>query len=167
MRRGVEKLRAQNVLSFDGLLKVALAEAEPGRAILVGLSPSSTKRWHGQTEGFRASEAELHRGRGEILLKCDPANPAPVEVAFQTAIAVAKQQGTRSFDLRAALSLAKLYQSTAAPRKRTPSSHPRSKGFRRRRKCRRSLRRRRCWWLSRPARCGTDKHRYGLAFVLF
>ena len=31
MRRGVELLREQNVLSFDGLLKIALAEAEaPG-----------------------------------------------------------------------------------------------------------------------------------------
>jgi hypothetical protein len=45
MRRGVELLRAQNVLIFDGLLKIALAEAEaraddPGRA-----SPSSMKRW--------------------------------------------------------------------------------------------------------------------------
>jgi hypothetical protein len=31
------------------------------------------------------------------------------------AIAVAKQQGTRSFELRAALSLAKMYQSTGHP----------------------------------------------------
>ena len=53
--------------------------------------------------------------RGEILLKRDPANPAPAEEAFLTAIAVAKQQGTRSFELRAALSLAKLYQSTGRP----------------------------------------------------
>ena len=51
--------------------------------------------------------AELHQVRGEILLKRDPANPAPAEEAFQTAIAVAKQQGTRSFELRAALALAK------------------------------------------------------------
>ena len=65
--------------------------------------------------GYRAFEAELHRVRGEILLKRDPANPAPAEEAFLTAIAVAKQQGTRSFELRAALSLAKLYQSTARP----------------------------------------------------
>ncbi|HZZ26028.1 MAG TPA: hypothetical protein VFE60_27300 [Roseiarcus sp.] len=36
-------------------------------------------------------------------------------VAFLTAIAVAKQQGTRSFELRAALALAKLYQATARP----------------------------------------------------
>ena len=30
MRRGVEQLREQNVLFFDGLLKIALAEAEAG-----------------------------------------------------------------------------------------------------------------------------------------
>ena len=65
--------------------------------------------------GYRAFEAELHRVRGEILLKRDPANPAPAEDAFLTAIAVAKRQGTRSFELRATLSLPKLYQSTARP----------------------------------------------------
>jgi hypothetical protein len=35
--------------------------------------------------------------------------PPPAEEAFGTAIAVAKRQATRSFELRAALSLAKLY----------------------------------------------------------
>ena len=45
----------------------------------------------------------------------DPANSAPAEDAFLTAVAVAKRQGTRSFELRAALSLAKLYQSTGRP----------------------------------------------------
>ena len=52
---------------------------------------------------------------GEILLKRDPANPATAEDAYQTAIAVAKRQGTRSFELRAALELARLYQSTGRP----------------------------------------------------
>ncbi len=65
--------------------------------------------------GYRAFEADLHRVRGEILLKRDAANLAPAEDAFLTAIAVAKRQATRSFELRAALSLAKLYQSTARP----------------------------------------------------
>ena len=46
------------------------------------------------------------------MLKRDPANPAPAEEAFQTALAIAKQQGARSWGLRAALALAKLYQST-------------------------------------------------------
>ena len=58
-----------------------------------------------QNEGF------LHRVRGEILLKRDPANTAPAEEAFLAAVAVARQQKARSLELRAALSLAKLYQS--------------------------------------------------------
>ena len=62
--------------------------------------------------GERQSDAFLHRIRGEILLKRDPTNTAPAEEAFLTAIAVAQQQKARSFELRAALSLAKLYQST-------------------------------------------------------
>jgi predicted ATPase len=57
----------------------------------------------------------LHRLRGEILLKRDPANTVPVEDAFLAAITVAQQQKARSFELRAALSLAKLYHSTDRP----------------------------------------------------
>jgi len=42
----------------------------------------------------------------------DHADPAPAERAFLHAIAIARQQATRSFELRAALSLAKLYRVT-------------------------------------------------------
>ena len=44
MRRGVALLREQNILFFDGLLKIALAEAEAQAGDLSALSPSSTKR---------------------------------------------------------------------------------------------------------------------------
>jgi hypothetical protein len=116
MRRGVELLRQQMALLYDGLLKIALAEAEdhagdPRRAIAVLDEALTTCH----RLGFRAFEAELHRTRGEILLKRDPGNCAAAEEAFLTAIAVAKQQGTRSFELRAAFSLAKLCQSTGHP----------------------------------------------------
>ncbi len=47
-----------------------------------------------------------------ILLNRDPANTAPAEEAFLTAIAVAEQQKARSFELCAALGLARLYHST-------------------------------------------------------
>jgi len=50
--------------------------------------------------------------RGEILLKRDPGAPGQAEGAFLAAIAVAKHQGTRSFELRAALPLAKFYRAT-------------------------------------------------------
>jgi predicted ATPase len=101
---------------FEGLVKIALAEAEAAagdldRALAVldeGLATADRV-------GHRTFEAELHRARGGILLKRDPANPTPAEDAFLTAIAIAKQQGTRSFELRAALALARLYQSNGRP----------------------------------------------------
>ena len=67
--------------------------------------------------------------RGEILLKPDPTNPAPAKEAYLTAIAVAKQQGARSFELRAALSLAKLYQSTGRPANAHAILAPALEGF--------------------------------------
>jgi predicted ATPase len=116
MRRGVDCLRAQNILIFDGLVQIALArnEAEagdPGRAIVVLDEALATC----ERTGHRTFEAELHRVRGEMLLKRDPADPAPAEQALLRGIAVAREQGARSFELRAAHSLAKLYQSTGRP----------------------------------------------------
>jgi len=116
MRRVAELLRRQNVLIFDELLKIALADAEartgdPDRAVVILDEALATC----DRMGNRTFEAELHRVRGEILIERYPANPAPAEEAFLAAIAVAKQQGTRSFELRAALSLAKLYTATGRP----------------------------------------------------
>jgi tetratricopeptide (TPR) repeat protein len=113
MRRGVAFLREQNVLLFDGLLRIALAEAEAGasdsdRATAAMDEALATA----DRTGYRAFEAELHRVHGDILINRDPADPVPAEDAYQTAIAIAKQQGARSFELRAALARAKLYQST-------------------------------------------------------
>jgi len=58
----------------------------------------------------RSYETEMHRIRAEILLKRDPANSAAAEESLQAAVAVAQSQKLRSFELRAALSLAKLYR---------------------------------------------------------
>ena len=115
-RRGVELFREQNVLEYDGLIKIALADAEASagdveRALAIIEEALATS---GRT-GHRASDAELHRVRGDMLLKSDRANTPPAEEAFHSAIAVAHQQGTRGFELRASLSLAKLYQSTGRP----------------------------------------------------
>jgi hypothetical protein len=79
--------------------------------------------------GHHAFDAELHRARGKILLKGDPANSAPAEEAFRTAIAVAKRQGTRSFELRAALSLAKLYRESSRPADARAVLAPALEGF--------------------------------------
>ena len=146
MRRGVELLREQNVLWFDGLLKMALAEAEaqggdPGRAVSILDEALATC----DRTGYRAFEAELHRARGEILLKRDPANSAPAEEAFLTAIAVAKRQGDAQLrTARGALAGQTLSIDRPPTPRPTPSSRPRSMALRRRRKCPRSRRRRRC-----------------------
>jgi class 3 adenylate cyclase/predicted ATPase len=130
MRRGLELLREQNVLFLDGPLKIAQAEAEAragdvGRAVAILDETLATC----DRCGYRAFEAELHRARGEMLLRRDPANPGLAEEAFWTAIAVAEQQGTRSFELRAALALAKLYQSTNRPAEAHTVLAPALEGF--------------------------------------
>ena len=113
-----------------GFLRLRWPRPKLGRAMPTAPSRSSTKRWRLPNGlAHRAFEAELHRARGEILLKRDPANSAPAEEAFLTAIAVAKQQGARSFELRAALALAKLYQSTGRPAEAHAVLAPALEGF--------------------------------------
>jgi predicted ATPase len=95
---------------IQGLL--ADIESEIGESALIridgalALATETGERW---------SDSFLHRIRGEILLKLEPVNTALAEEAFRTAVAVAQQQGARSFELQASLGLARLYQSTARP----------------------------------------------------
>jgi predicted ATPase len=62
--------------------------------------------------GERFTDPYLHRLRGDILVKRNPADPSPAEDAYRAAVAIAKEQDARSYVLLASLSLAKLYQST-------------------------------------------------------
>jgi predicted ATPase len=65
-----------------------------------------------EVSGQHWYEAEMHRGRGDLLLKRHPPDVTAAEVAFTRAIEIARGQQTRTFELRAALSPAKLYQAT-------------------------------------------------------
>jgi class 3 adenylate cyclase/predicted ATPase len=96
---------------FQGLL----AEIEAQDDAEGALSHSDEALTLAGETGEHWSDAFLHRLRGEILLKRDPANTPSAEDAFLTAIAIAQRQKARSFELRAALSLAKLYHSTDRP----------------------------------------------------
>ncbi len=130
MRRGIELLREQNVLVFDGLFKIALAEAEAlasdvDRAIAILDEALATS----ERTGHRAYDADLHRIHGDILLRADPENPARAEDAYRAAVAVAREQGARSFGLQAALKLAKLYQSTGRPVEAHDALAPALEGF--------------------------------------
>jgi predicted ATPase len=65
-----------------------------------------------ELSGQRWFEAEMHRVRGDLLIKRHPPDVTAAEAAFTRAIEIARGQQTRTFELRAALSLATLYQAT-------------------------------------------------------
>ena len=79
--------------------------------------------------GQQVWDAFLHRLRGDILLKRDLTKTAPAEEAYQTAIAIAKRQGARSYELLGSLSLAKLYQLSARRAEAYAVLAPALKGF--------------------------------------
>jgi Transcriptional regulatory protein, C terminal len=58
----------------------------------------------------RLWEAELYRLRGELLLQGTAAQPNEAEVCFRQALAVAHRQQAKSWELRAAMSLSRLWQ---------------------------------------------------------
>jgi predicted ATPase len=55
-------------------------------------------------------EAELHRLTGSLLLKAGSFHLQQVEASFQTALEIARRQGAKSLELRAAVSLARLWR---------------------------------------------------------
>lgn len=74
----------------DGLARIAEA---------LELVEQTGERWY---------EAELHRGRGELLRLAANAEEAAVEAAFAQAIDLARRQQAKLWELRAAISLARL-----------------------------------------------------------
>ena len=62
------------------------------------------------TTGERYYKAELHRLHGELLLRQAVAEAQAAEACFQQALAVARRQQAKSWELRAATSLSRLWQ---------------------------------------------------------
>ena len=58
---------------------------------------------------MRGWDAEIHRLRGELTGRLPYPDPAKAEDSFRTALAIAHEQGTRGYELRAATSLARLW----------------------------------------------------------
>jgi hypothetical protein len=61
-----------------------------------------------EKRGSRLMDPELYRLKGELLLASDPSVEPDAEVAFRNAIDAARRQSTKSWELRAATSLARL-----------------------------------------------------------
>jgi predicted ATPase len=114
MRRGLAVEREQGLVWLLPGFEAALAEAEAS----AGETDAGLRRLDDALAELEATEArwyeaEMHRIRAEILLKRDPADTAVAEQSLQAAIAIAQSQKARSFELRAALSLAKLYRTAS------------------------------------------------------
>jgi predicted ATPase len=61
-------------------------------------------------QGERWWEAELYRLKGELLLVVSPSNKADIEVCLYHALDIARRQQAKSLELRAVMSLARLWQ---------------------------------------------------------
>jgi predicted ATPase len=61
-------------------------------------------------KGSRLMDPELLRLKGELLIALDPGAKADAEVAFCQAIDIAQRQSSKSWELRAATSMARLWR---------------------------------------------------------
>jgi predicted ATPase len=110
--RGVRKaLRAMGTTMGSSTMLASLAEAqgkagqaEEGLAVI-----DEALEFVSQT-GERDQEAELHRVKGNLLLAGSRPDKAKAEASFCEALEVARRQSAKSWELRAATSLARLWQ---------------------------------------------------------
>jgi predicted ATPase len=109
IREGLAEARATGSRLAEpiylGLLAEALALAgdlEEGLAVLVEASAMA------EASGARGNDAELHRLRGDLVRRLPSPNWTEVEASFRTALGVAREQGSRGFELRTAVGLARL-----------------------------------------------------------
>jgi predicted ATPase len=63
-----------------------------------------------ETTGETWFEADVYRTAGEVALKSPQPDAAKAEVFFDRALSVARQQQAKSWELRAAMSLARLWR---------------------------------------------------------
>jgi TolB-like protein/class 3 adenylate cyclase/predicted ATPase len=96
--------RAATPLFFT-LLAEALALAGKIEEGIAALDDALAKA---AVSGERGWDAEIHRLCGELTSRLAHPDPAKAEDSFRTALAIAREQGTRGYELRAATSLARL-----------------------------------------------------------
>jgi len=91
---------------FLTLLGEALALAGKLEEALTALDDASAKA---AGSGVRGWDAEIHRLRGDLTGRLPHPDPAKAEDSFRAALAIAREQGARGYELRAATSLARLW----------------------------------------------------------
>jgi predicted ATPase len=112
MRQGLDELRVtRSVVILPWYLSLlAEAQGQSGQVEAGLCTLAEALALVEQTQG-RLWEAELHRLQGELLLQLSSDNHTEAETCFQQALSVAQSQQAKSCELRAATSLARLWQS--------------------------------------------------------
>src|SRR5205823_6899358 len=93
--------------TFLTLLAEAYAAAGQAEAGLDALAEALALMDH---TGERYYEADLHRLKGELLVQQAVPDAPQAEACLQQALAVARRQQAKSWELRAALSLSRLWK---------------------------------------------------------
>ena len=111
MQAGLTALRATGGRVRLSYYLALLAEAHgEDHQPEVGLRILTEAFAHQVTTQERWTEAELYRLKGELLLKQTPPDEQKAEASFQQALAIARCQQAKSWELRTAISLARLWQ---------------------------------------------------------
>jgi class 3 adenylate cyclase/predicted ATPase len=116
IRQGLAATEAIGARNYQPIFLSLLAEAlaltgETDHALTVlgeALAAAESSGAHGHV-------AEIHRLRGDLLWRRAMLVPDDVEVCFRTAVDIAREQGTRGYELRAATSLALLLRDQGKP----------------------------------------------------
>ena len=111
MRDGLALMRAGGIRTFETFFGILLAELESSS----GQTEASFATLNAQLAlieqtGQRSFEAAAHRLRGELMFKLNPPDVAAAEQAFTKSIVIARNQQTPIFELRAAMSMARLWR---------------------------------------------------------
>jgi class 3 adenylate cyclase/predicted ATPase len=111
MRQGLATYQALGVGLGRSLWLALLAEAtgNAGQAAEGLVLVAEARAWV-DIHAERFWEAELHRLQGRLVLQDAPPDAHQAEACFQQALAVARRQHAKSLELRAALSLGRLWQ---------------------------------------------------------
>jgi predicted ATPase len=111
IQQGLAAWRATGAQVFRpyGLALLAEASAQVGQ-IEEGLTLLVEAMTAANDTGERRWDAELHRLKGELLLARSAEHHAEAETCFQQALAIARRQEARSWELRATMSLSRLWQ---------------------------------------------------------
>jgi predicted ATPase len=115
MAQGLEGMTANRALGRGGNLPYYLTLMAEAYGMVgqfdAGLAMLNEALSVAEETEVRYYEPELHRLKGELLLQQSPTHQTEAEACYQNALEVSRHQQAKSLELRAATSLARLWQS--------------------------------------------------------